>query len=92
MMRDDIVWVSIDIMLFLIHQPTELLLVNRNKIILTTPYQLVFTSLHFVEEFLSKGLASSHPEMLAYDERTSEAAVISKEAVQIYWTDWHAKI
>lgn len=79
-------------MLFLVHQPTQLLLVNRNKIILTTSYQLVFTSLHFVEEFLSKALASPHPEMLAYDERTSEAAVANKHAIQIYWTDWNSKI
>jgi hypothetical protein len=55
-------------MLFLIHRPTNLLISNHNKIILTTQQQIIFTSLHFLEEFVSRELVQPHPEMLQFSE------------------------
>lgn len=59
------------IMLFLTHRPTNLLLTNQQKLILTTPHQIIFTTLQFLEEFLSKHLAHPHPTLLTYSDARS---------------------
>jgi hypothetical protein len=53
-------------MLFLTHKPTNLLIIDHNKIVLTTPQQIIFTTLHFLEEFISRELAQQNPSMMHY--------------------------
>lgn len=53
-------------MLFIAHKPTHVLLTKDEHIVIVNKSQIYFTSLTFIEEYLTAPLSHAEPDMLEY--------------------------
>ncbi len=79
-------------MLFVSNRPTNILLTEDRKILVLTKYKILFTTLDFIQEYLSASLAYHEPIALEYSKQLSQVLVLTPNSIELYFCDWMDKV